>query len=70
MDYFINVSLIETYQVSLLDNNPEIATGRCSVDDALEDALELWILKQTEIFLLKDNSIILIILIIINEACL
>ena len=41
MDYFINVSLIETYQASLLDNNPEIATGRCSVDDALEDALEL-----------------------------
>ena len=41
MDYFINASLIETYQVSLLDNNPEIATERCSVDDALEDALEL-----------------------------
>ena len=41
MDYFINVSLIETYQVSLLDNNPEIATEMCSVDDALEDALEL-----------------------------
>ena len=41
MDYFINVSLIETYQVSFLENDPEIATERCSVDDALEDALEL-----------------------------
>ena len=44
MDYFINVSLIQTYQVSLLDKNPEITTERCSVDDALEDqedALEL-----------------------------
>ena len=41
MDYFINVSLIETYQVSFLENDLEIATERCSVDDALEDALEL-----------------------------
>ena len=41
MDYFINFSLIETYQVSFLDNNPQIATERCSVDDALEDAVKL-----------------------------
>ena len=41
MDYFINVSLLKTYQVSLLDSNPEIATERCSVYDTLEGALEL-----------------------------
>ena len=37
MDYFINVSLIQTYQVSLLDKNPEITAEMRSVDDALED---------------------------------
>ena len=40
MDYFISVSLIETYQVSFLDNNPEIATETCSVDDTLELTLQ------------------------------